>query len=96
MINWDVSVKDYALIRAIANRAFLELYEPHEIEVSVQHTIMDLAATHKNGCPLDLEKLLAAPLVDFGHDLLGIRRHLDRATGRLEGLFAPRCAKHLH
>lgn len=30
---------------------------------------------------------------DFGHDIFGIRRHIDRITGRLGGEFQPRCVK---
>lgn len=53
---------------------------------------MDLAATHANGTPLDFGKLFQAPDDSFGHDVLGIRRHLDRETGKLGGHFLPRCA----
>lgn len=54
---------------------------------------MDLAATHANGMPLDLEKLLAFPDFDFSHDVFGIREHLDRSTGQLLHCFVPRSAK---
>ena len=53
---------------------------------------MDLTATHTNGCPLDLPKLLHAPDFDFAHDIWGIHRHLDRTTGKLS-CFLPRCAR---
>jgi hypothetical protein len=55
-------------------------------------TEMDITATHCNGCPLDLEKFLAAPDGDFGHDVFGIRHHINRRTGELENMFLPRCA----
>lgn len=55
--------------------------------------MMDLEACHCNGCPLDLQGLLHAPReFDFVHDVGGILRHLDRATGQLGGLFRPRYA----
>ncbi len=54
--------------------------------------MMDITATHANGCPLDLDKLLAAPDFDFAHDVFGIRRHLDRTTGELRDFFLPRCS----
>lgn len=53
---------------------------------------MDIAACHLNGCELDLNKLLAAPDADFGHDVFGIRRHINRRTGQLGDCFLPRCA----
>ena len=53
---------------------------------------MDIRACHCNGCPLDLRKLLGAPDSDFGHDVFGIRRYIDRSTGRLTDCFLPRCA----
>lgn len=53
---------------------------------------MDLTACHCNGCELDLDRLLLAPDPDFGHDVCGIRRHIDRRTGKLGGCFLPRCA----
>lgn len=53
---------------------------------------MDLVAAHANGCPLDFEKLLEFDAFNFAHDVLGISRHLDRSTGKLER-FLPRCAK---
>lgn len=54
---------------------------------------MDLEAAHCNGCPIDLQKLLAAPRADFGHDVFGIRSHVNRETGELEDMFTPRCAR---
>jgi hypothetical protein len=58
-----------------------------------QAIIMDLNATHCNGCRLDLDRLLAAEDFDFTHDVYGIRRHLNRNTGKLEGFFVPRLAE---
>ena len=53
---------------------------------------MDLTACHLNGCPLDLPKLMNARDSDFGHDVLGIRRYINRTTGQLEEQFVLRCA----
>jgi hypothetical protein len=52
---------------------------------------MDLAAVHAS-IGLDMERLLAAPDVDFFHDICGIMRHIDRSTGDLRDCFLPRCA----
>lgn len=55
---------------------------------------MDVTACHANGCPLDLEKLLNFPNFDFMHDIVGIRDHLNRQTGKLERCFLPRSSRH--
>lgn len=53
--------------------------------------IMDLAAVHAR-CPLRLAEMAAADDADLMHDIIGIRRHLDRRTGELRR-FAPRFAR---
>lgn len=52
--------------------------------------LMDLDATHSNGCPLDFEKLLAFENPSFIHDMAGIANTIDRETGKLEHFFCPR------
>ena len=54
--------------------------------------LMDLNATHLNGCPLDLKRLLDADDFNFIHDVGGIANHLDRNTGELTDFFWPRTA----
>lgn len=81
-------------ITQIAYRA-APIFANAGVEQSILETIMDLDACHSNGCPLDFEKLLAADEATFGHDLLGIRRHINRKTGELEDCFVPRTAKPL-
>jgi hypothetical protein len=64
-----------------------------DAEVDRLSLMMDLEACHCNGCPLDLVSLLeAARDVDLVHDVAGIRRHLNRETGKLEEFFRPRYA----
>lgn len=55
---------------------------------------MDLmAANGRNGNPvLDLDALLEADDANFAHDVFGIARHMDRATGSLGDCFCPRFA----
>jgi hypothetical protein len=53
---------------------------------------MDIEADHCNGNPIDLDQLLNSSDADFSHDVLGIRRFIDRATGKLGGCFSPRCS----
>jgi hypothetical protein len=93
MISFKASKTEYRLLARIAARA-VELAKSmgwHNTDfVEIE---MDLTACHCNGCPLDLEKLLSASDGDFGHDLFGIRQHIDRKTGELRDCFLPRCSE---
>jgi hypothetical protein len=84
-VSFAVSVKDAKLINRIVVRAASLLGGFEKIELA-----MDLTAVHANGNRLRLSELLAAPDFDFVHDIDGIRRHLNRNTGALEGFFTPR------
>lgn len=53
---------------------------------------MDIVACHRNGCPLDLDGLLAADDFNLAHDVVGISNHINRETGKLERHFLPRYA----
>jgi hypothetical protein len=75
----------------IARAAVLEI--THKWTYSRKRLQLDLTATHLNGCPLDLHKLLQFDDFNFTHDITGIARHLDRTTGELRDCFVPRCAK---
>ena len=88
MINWEkASAKDYEVVSKIAKRA-LELLPVSDFQACT----MDIIATHISGCPLDLAKLLKADNSNFLHDICGINKHIDRATGKLQDCFAPRFA----
>lgn len=54
--------------------------------------VMDVDACHRS-CPLKLAELLAADDFNFMHDVIGIMKHLNRMTGKLEDCFLPRFAK---
>lgn len=56
-------------------------------------TRMDLIAAHANGCPMDFDRMRKADDFNILHDIMGIKNHLNRETGRLEGVFLPRFAK---
>lgn len=89
MINWALGTKgDFILISQIARRA-------KEIvpEFDLMSLKMDLQAVHTHGCPLDLKKLQKFDNGNFGHDVFGIRRYIDRETGELTDCFIPRCAR---
>lgn len=91
-----VSKADMKLIALIAKRGANIIGQDVKSHGKPYDTLsaeMDLIATHKNGCPLDLEGLLTAPDYDFGHDLFGINRFLNRETGELKSAFLPRYTK---
>lgn len=88
MINWKISDKDFNLIVQIAERIEKEIPEYPDDRRTI---IMDLNACHSNGCPLQLAELLAADRFDFTHDIFGIRKAINRTTGKLtEDFFTPR------
>ena len=88
MINWNVSKEDHDTLVALATRVKGELNTPDEFST----VMMDFTACHANGCALKLKELLVAERFDFSHDYFGIRQHINRKTGQLEGCFLPRYA----
>lgn len=94
MISFDTDMVERGLIDDIVARAMKDL-GPDVPTLAAKELNMDITACHCNGTPLDLPKLLAAPEPHFGHDVLGIRRFIDRSTGKLpENKFSPRCRQH--
>jgi hypothetical protein len=93
MLSFSVSKTDGEKIRKIAKRAhaLAVTFDVADADFRMSMT-MDLTACHASGRPLDLDGLLAADDGNFGHDVFGIRRHLNRETGELGGCFLPRFA----
>ena len=91
MLNFTATKQEFEQIRAIAKRA-VAMVAGTEIYYSMQDALMDIEACHCNGCPLKLHELAGAKPSDFGHDVFGIRQHLNRETGQLEDCFLPRYA----
>jgi len=89
MIKWNTNASDFRLIVAIAQRIEKDIKGYPDKRQTI---LMDLQACHENGCRLDLTGLLAADPLDFRHDVLGIRQHINRSTGQLEDGFIPRYA----
>lgn len=88
-INFHVRRDEMEIIDRIANRALniaIGLRIPHK----KQDFAMDITCVHANGNPLRLHALLDADEFNFVHDVFGIRKHLNRETGELEGFFTPR------
>lgn len=84
MVRFDASEQDAVLIGQIVDRALPKMGGVK------RDLLMDVTAVHLNDRPLRLADLLAAPDFDFFHDLVGIRRHVNRSTGKLGGCFVPR------
>lgn len=96
-INFDVSRSDMDMIAKILDRAgSLNLIGTEPNHNDRLALMMDLQATHSNGCAMDFAKMLAADDFNFTHDFCGIHRHIDRTTGKLTGWFLPRCAAKQH
>jgi hypothetical protein len=91
IVRFKVAPHEQTIIAAIARRAHF-MARRSGVRYEVQDAMMDVTATHSNGCRLDLQKLHDAPDFDFAHDAFGIRQHLDRDTGKLQHCFLPRCA----
>jgi len=88
-ITFNTDEREDLLITKIVNRAADEGLIENYQRMSLH---MDIAATHCNGCMLDLERLLGTDGFNFAHDVLGIKRHINRTNGRLEHCFLPRFA----
>ena len=93
MLNWNTSKEDHDIIVAIATR-YQELLKTADIKPPKKlDLIMDIEATHNNGCPLQLATLLKADNFNLVHDVNGIQTNINRKTGKLENCFLPRYAK---
>lgn len=90
-MNWSVPATDYAVIVKIAQRA-TALARRYNVNYPQGTALMDLTACHANAFRLRVEELLKADDSNFAHDVFGIRRHLDRETGKLADCFVPRFA----
>lgn len=88
LINWDISVEDAQTIKQIVKREKAAKYAADLVCLS-----MDITATHLNGTPLDLKRLLEFDNFNFFHDIGGIMSHIDRTDGKLKRGFLPRCSK---
>jgi hypothetical protein len=89
MVNFTASKFELELISQIAKRA-VSMAKEAGINYAQMDALMDIEACHSNGNPLDLNALLSANPFDFAHDVFGIRRHIDRSTGKLTDCFSPR------
>lgn len=95
-VNFSVTTEERILIQKVADKAWKNTPQGNlggSFYVTKEDHVMDLIAVHKNGCPMDWEKLLRFPPAAFRHDIQGISRNLNRQTGELENFFIPRAAR---
>lgn len=74
-----------------AARRAAKLAAKHGIAYATLDAAMDIEAAHAD-CPMDLKQLCEFDDSNFGHDVFGIRRYIDRETKSLAHCFVPRCA----
>lgn len=88
MIDWSITKDEAKTIDLIVKRA--KTIAP---DLILDGLNMDITACHLNGNPIDLDALLAADDANFGHDVFGIIRYIDRTNGKLTDCFSPRFSK---
>lgn len=89
MPNFTAGQAELTAIRRIARRA-LDTIPALRAEGVLSFDLQrELEACHCNGCPLRLTALLKADEYSFAREISGIRRHLNRNTGRLDAAFTP-------
>lgn len=87
---FTTSIDDQATIVKIADRIMACSSPAYADKLTA---IIDLSLTHALVCPLDLNRLLAAPENHFLHDIFGIKKHLDREKAVFEPMYRPRYAR---
>jgi hypothetical protein len=91
MIDWPaLTDTEQEAVTDIAQRA-KKKFDKMGVPRSVIDIEMDIQAAHAD-TPLKLEALATADDFNFSHDVMGIYRHLNRRTGKLEDCFLPRHA----
>lgn len=91
-MKFNRTTEEAALIDRIVDRAArMKLLAP--IRTAAENLAISITAVHCNGCPIDLERLLAADDHNFMHDVCGIDANVSRKNGQLLNHFLPRCAK---
>lgn len=84
----SLNAEEIAKIRRIIDRAYQgAVTGPSKLDLTIS-----LEASHQRR-PLDLDRLLEGRITDVVHDVYGVHRHLDRATGELTDFFSPRFTK---
>lgn len=82
-----------SLVHKIVARG-VKLCKEQKVPYDKLSMTMDITATIANGNPMRLQQWLEADDFNFAHDLFGIRRYIDRDTGKLTDCFIPRFTAH--
>jgi hypothetical protein len=91
-IAWEkITKNEMATIRQIARRA-VKMAKTTGYEIDYQNMEMDITACHISN-PLKLYELVSADDGNFGHDVFGIRKYINRENGELTDCFSPRYSK---
>jgi hypothetical protein len=85
MVKFNSTIEDDTIITKIVKRAKVMIPKLNSMDLE-----MDITACHCNGNPLKLQELLDSDDGNFGHDVFGIQRFIDRKTGKLTQYFSPR------
>ena len=95
MVKFTATKVESNLIREIVERVSRTLKLKKQRQYFTNMDLqMDLEAYHCNGNPLRLHDLLNADDFNLMHDVVGISRHIDRETGKLQNYFLPRFTNH--
>lgn len=92
LVKFNSTRAEFTLIVDIAARA-RRAAQKVNVDYPECDAHMDIEATHCNGNPLRLQELYEASDAHFNHDVMGIRKFIDRDTGKLMGGFTPRYSK---
>lgn len=86
--------QEFLIIGKICDRANeMGIMMPSQVQGNERMNLwMDLENAHKD-VGLALDKLLEADDLNFAHDVMGIQKHMNRSTGKLEDFFVPRYAQ---
>lgn len=88
-VSFKVTKRESQLIRKIMRRFRMVMEDSGEIFPWIEYE-MSLTACHANGTPIKLVELSLASDFDVMHDVCGIHRHIDKATGEIRDCFVPR------
>ena len=85
MVEFNCTLDEMELVSKIVDRAV-----GRWTNIDRMSLMMDLEATHSNGCELEFRLMLKADDYNLSHDIFGIMKHIDRETGELTDCFIPR------
>lgn len=87
-----LSITDINTIHRIADRA-KEYYSIIGLTDTIARIRRDILVCQRGDTPLNLEKLISMDDDNFVHDIMGIRRNLNRTNGKMYNNFLPRSAR---